>query len=467
MNKSVHRSLFGGKLRWALVATAIILASLLWQFGPSQDAEVPNAADMADSNSTSMMVAVWTAGDIPAPDQTLRFRGVIRPKRSSELSFRRNGRIESINVNEGDRVSKGEVLASLDMTDLDVEYARAIADRDSAAAALAEAIAGPRQQTIDVASASLRRAEADASLATRRLKRQLDLDQSGSASDQAVDDARFAAESAVAAVESSRATLDELREGTRKEIIDAARAAVGSAEAELAKIAADRTDSQLLAPFDCIVESRNADEGVIAGGMLGGGMEPVLRIFEVPPYEARFGIPLAVAASIDVGETVQVQIDGDGQSFVSGQIIRLHPSVDLVTRNRSIDVQLVDNGVDSDGCIVGQTVQLIVASPQQTDGVWVPTSAMVRGVRGLWSIYVAVPMIDDQTSLNDTARTEFQAIIERRNVRVISTDGPMTKIDGSVAKSDWIIPSGTQRVAPGATVSVRIEEPVVAPEMRS
>lgn len=460
--------------RWvvALVCVAVISGVVPFvSLGQSSDPATESLAtdspvpQSPSASSTAITVTAWTIGNIPQPDRTLQYRGVIRPRRRSELSFPRRGRIETIHVNAGDQVKRGAVIASLAMADLDAAQKMAIAQRDSAAAALAEAIAGPRPQTIQVAAATLRQTEAEATMATRRFKREIELSNSGSGSDQSLDDARFAANSAVASVESARAALDELRDGTREEQIDASRARLAAAEAAIETIQSDRDDSQLVAPYDCVVESRGMDEGAIAGGISGGG-PPVLRIFEVPPYEARFGIPPAAAATLQVGQIVQIK-DANQTRLASGQVIRLHPGVDAITRNRNVDVQLGQG--NQDDFIVGQTVSLHIASPPRGDGLWVPTSALVRGVRGLWSVYVAVP--NEKTNgdrNNDPPATPDQAesvgVIERRSVRVITTKGQMSKIAGSIQPDDLILPAGTQRVAPGATVRIRREKPLVEPE---
>ena len=67
-------------------------------------------------------------------EQRLAVTGTVRIKRETALAFNTAGRIAAINVREGDRVAKGQVLARLDPTGLDASQASARAEVVRAAA---------------------------------------------------------------------------------------------------------------------------------------------------------------------------------------------------------------------------------------------------------------------------------------------------------------------------------------------
>ncbi|MEO9592771.1 MAG: RND transporter, partial [Rhodopirellula bahusiensis] len=86
--------------------------------------------------------------------------------------------------------------------------------------------------------------------------------------------------------------------------------------------------------------------------------------------------------------------------------------------------------------------------------IWVPTSALVRGVRGLWSIYVAEPALnlDVEPGSGEKSLETIDSntvTINRRDVKVIRTAGQMSLVSGPIAPTEAIVIEGTQRVGPG------------------
>ncbi|MEM6980743.1 MAG: HlyD family efflux transporter periplasmic adaptor subunit, partial [Planctomycetota bacterium] len=410
-----------------VIVVVILLAGVAWMAAPMWASSQTADGEIAAKPIKRVVVSVTEAGSVAAPELFTRYRGDVRARRSSDLALRRSGRLTEINVHEGDVVSQGEVLAELQTDDLDAEAALADAAIRSAEAALEEAVAGPRYQTLRAAAAKVRQLEAQADSARQRLERQETLQRRGAGSDQAFDDAKFEFDRLQAAVNEATSTLDELQEGTRSEQIDAARALFAAAKARRQQIDVDRDDSRIIAPDDAIIARRWVDEGVIVSPN-----QTVLSIIEVPPLEARVDLPADVASTLQRGQTLP--LDVGGRTFES-TVIRLQPSVDPVLRTRTIDVRF-DPSPDrenlvSDAAMIGQTASLrlpfnALNAYQQSRGTqptgnspfWIPSASLARGVRGLWSVYVAAP--DDEASLMNLS-DGVPATIQRRDVRVLQT----------------------------------------------
>ena len=80
--------------------------------------------------------------------------------RQSQLAFNDNDRISRILVQEGDRVTKGQLLAELDTTRLQASADKASADADAARNTLVRLRNGSRPEEIDQARANLAAAQA-------------------------------------------------------------------------------------------------------------------------------------------------------------------------------------------------------------------------------------------------------------------------------------------------------------------
>ncbi len=373
------------------------------------------------------------AGEVPPPQQFHRYRGEVQPRQEADLSFRRSGPVARVTVAEGDVVAAGQVLASLDTSDLDNAAAMADANLAAAGAALDEAIAGPRPQAIDRAKAETRRLQAQLDNAIATAERQKSLAARGAGSNQTLDEAMFAVDQLRASLTAAEHQLDELREGTRSEQIAAARAALAVARAARQKVDVDRADSQLVAPFGGVIAQRWIDPGAVVDAS-----RPIIRVMQESPVEVRFSLPPAVTDGLQVGDEVRVGIGDDDTAIDhlsgrSGQVIRMNPRVDPRTRTRDTFV-LVDAPVDSVGLIA--SLWLPGERESSIGTFWLPTDALVRGVRGLWGIYV----------VGDGDR------IELHDAKIVRSEGQTVLVDAAIPPGAGVISEGTHRIGPGVRV---------------
>jgi HlyD family secretion protein len=403
-------------------------------------------------------VEVTVLGELAAPQVSDTYRGLIVASKESELAFRRGGRVAAIEVKEGAAVKQGEILATLDASDVqaDIEVARSqIAEAD---ALLSELVAGPRKQTIEAAEAEVRRLEAAMDLAQTTAKRQQSLVEVNASSYQQLDDARSALDQQTAALASAQQRLSELREGTRKEQIAGQRSRVNSLKAQLRSLEVDLADSRIVAPFDGVISRRYLDEGAVVGPET-----RALRLLQIDPLEARFGVSPDDAASLELNQPVLLTF---GQEKMIATVSRIEPEVDLVTRTQGLFVSIrsdsprpfeqpvSSNNSRSAALVPGQTVSLSLAAPgsaepgrsnQLNDQLWVPLGALSRADRGLWSLFVVVKTDDGG----------FE--IERREVQVLAIEGELVRVGGALIHAgDRVISGALHRVTPGMKVEPMI-----------
>jgi macrolide-specific efflux system membrane fusion protein len=109
----------------------------------------------ADSSPAEATVATVATGTF---QQTVTGSGTIAPAKQADLDFAVSGRITAVDVEAGDTVDKGEVLATLDTVSLDAALASAKAQQEAAETTVAN----------DADESSTQRAANDASLASAR-----------------------------------------------------------------------------------------------------------------------------------------------------------------------------------------------------------------------------------------------------------------------------------------------------------
>ena len=417
------------------IGAAILLLCIVAIAGFVLRSSAASAGDDEPSTSVSALpVNIVRVGAVRPNRIERSFAGILAARRESKLSFDRSGRLASITKEEGDVVVAGEVIAMLEVDDLDASQARTQADLASAIALLDELKAGPREQTIEAARAKVGQWSAKLELAKATARREQTLSNRGAGSLQTLDEALFAREEMVEQIRSARAELELLEEGTRKEQLDAQAAVVESFRAQLQEIEAQRRDSQIVAPFDGVIRARMVDEGVIVTPAM-----PIVELFS-HEVEARFGLPPAVADSIGTDSPVSVSLR---TNRCTGVIARMEPSVDLATRTRGVYVTLKTNDVNRRHFIAGETVNVHLELSDVNEGVstthWLPTTALARGGRGLWAVIV-MPGDDDV------------AICQRAAVELLKTEGDYSLVQGMLQPGDRVVVDGLHRISAGMTV---------------
>jgi HlyD family secretion protein len=183
--------------------------------------------------------------------------------RQVNLAFKVEGRIESLAVDEGDTVTAGQVIATLDKRYFHDDLRAARARRDNAAANLARLEHGSRPEEIAQARAQLRQQEANLTLARGNLQRGEELAPSGGISKEDLHQRRQAVEVGEANLKYAQQALRLVEIGPRQEDIDAARAQFHQEEAAVIQSERRLADSDLIAPGAGVILTRAREKGAI------------------------------------------------------------------------------------------------------------------------------------------------------------------------------------------------------------
>jgi len=206
------------------------------------------------------------------------------------------GRIVEIRVDEGDTVHVGDTLAILTQGTIPAIYEERRARLAAARARLADLERGSRSAELQRAAADVTALSAEAGRTASEYERARRLAADGVVAPQELDRAKAAAEVGAGRAEAARASLALAREGSREDLIRAARADVRSAEAQLQSARADVAELAVLAGVDGVILGRHADPGeVVAAGT------PLATIGEVGRPWVKVYLPARLLASLGVG----------------------------------------------------------------------------------------------------------------------------------------------------------------------
>lgn len=416
--------IFGG-------VVAALTAFAAGAFTSSDDETAESAPRSAADAVKPLPVNVMKVEFVESIQESRTYTGVVRARRRSELAFELSGIVKSIDVDEGDIVTSGDVMARLDTETLLARKRASEASLRQANSQLEELESGPRQEFIRASRAALAAAKSQLDNAVVNLKRRRPLHDVGAISDDEYDQALFAEKTARANFNSAQQQLSELEAGTRSEKIAAQQSAVGQLQAALDEVEVAIGKSQLIAPFDGTVTRRYLDPGSIAGPSM-----PVVKLVEQEHLEAWIGLPVSIVAKLQKDSRHELVI---GDRPVYGTVRAWIGELDPVTRTQTVLFTLDPEAANY--VVSGQLCQLSVTSEVASSGFWLPTSALSRGVRGLWSVMVLVPNESGEAFL-----------AQRRDVEVVRTDSDRVLARGTITSGDRIVADGVHRIADGQLV---------------
>jgi HlyD family secretion protein len=209
----------------------------------------------------------------------------------AQLGFQTAGRITDVAAHEGDPVTSGDELATLDRVETEARRQQAVAHVASARAGLLELERGFRPEEIAQGRAEMAAATERLADAKRDLDRAKRLYEGGAVGEEVYDKARVAFDVATSQHEQAKQALQILETGPRREKVEAQRAALAQAEAALQVIEATLANMTIRAPFDGIVTVRHREPGEIvqAGSPVVTVMNPADRWVKIYVPETRIG----------------------------------------------------------------------------------------------------------------------------------------------------------------------------------
>lgn len=288
--------------------------------------------------------------------------GYVIARTRAALSAERPGRIVEMNVVEGSRMNKGDVVARLDSSEQEarLESARAglefsLASVERAGGDVEAAVAEQERITRDVPrfEANLDSARSDAAyrakqrariqgLVDKGISEMQELDQAirddeqakaaVAAAEAALGSASASAEAAGARTEAARRALKEAEAGTEQ-----ARAAVVEAEAALEK-------TYVRAPFDGVVVLKEAEVGEVVSPNSQGGSNArgsVATMVDFASLEVQAEVPETTLAAVVAGGPAKIYLDAFPREPYEGRIDRIWPTADRTKATVEVRVAFV------------------------------------------------------------------------------------------------------------------------------
>lgn len=286
--------------------------------------------------------------------------------REVDMAFRVNGRIATIEVEEGAKVEKGQLLATIDTASLDSRIAEADARVAQAQAQYMKLRNGNRPQDVAQARARVAAATAQYDNAQRDYARRQALVGPGAISRDLWEQTVAERDRAAAQLTEARQALSLVSAGARPEDIAAGAAEVRSARAGRAGIATDLGDARLVAASSGTVATRAREPGAIVQPG-----ETVMTLAIDRPMRVRAYVAEPDLGRISPGMKVEVRADGNPKTY-QGTIGYISPRSEFTPKSVETENLRTD-------LVYG--IRVIVSDPDDALRQGQPVTVRVPGAR--------------------------------------------------------------------------------------
>lgn len=356
-------------------------------------------------------------------DAASRFSGSVEPETQINLAFKTGGYVDGImqvagadgrrrNLQEGDRVSRGAVLARVRQADYQAKLgeaksalAQSLAAVDQGRFQLAEAAAGRDQARLDFARASNL-------FGTQSLTKP-------------------EYEMARAKLEASQARVDQAVSS-----LAMAKAKIGAAQGQVEEAELALHDSEMRAPIDGWVLKRNIETGNLVGPST-----VAFVLAETGSVKVIFGVPDLLLPRLKPGLLLSVTTEALPDAAFNGRITRLSPAADPKSRVFDCEITILNPG---NRLKPGMIAVVEVAHGRMREPVpAVPLTAIVRSAdhKTEYGVFVI-----EREAGNTLARA--------RDVELGESFGNLVAVKGGVRPGDRVIVTGATLVRDGEPVQV-------------
>lgn len=270
--------------------------------------------------------------------------GSIRPITPVNVSPKQPGRIISIGVDQGDRVTVGQTLARMDDSNLRGPCLSAVGKLSAAAANLRKLQLGNRPQEIRQARENLNQAQAEIIAVRSTYLGNLALYQAGALGRVAFDGSRSQYLASQERIKALQAQLDLVAAGFRREDIEVARAQVLQARGDLQTIQAQLNDTVIRAPFAGVITQKYADVGAFVTPTTSASATSSATsssIFALAgQLEGLANVSETDIGSIYPGQPVQLQVDAYPGRIFHGKVRLIAPDSVVVQNVTSFQVRI-------------------------------------------------------------------------------------------------------------------------------
>jgi RND family efflux transporter MFP subunit len=342
--------------------------------------------------------------------QRVQANATLEAFEDTDLFAKVSGYLSDVRVDIGDHVKAGQVLAIIEVPEMERELAEAKAQLES------------KKSSLESARRQVDHHRADVALQVGLAK---DRDQLGQGrhfiSDRTLDQVHATADIAKADL------------GVAEANRDLAANQVDVAAATVEKIKTLLTYTQIVAPFDGVVARRQVNRGDLVQAATSTRTTPLFKVQRIDTIRVFCDVPENEASHVRVGDRAIVKVFGLSGDPIVGTITRFAYRLDSETRNMRTEIDLSNA---DERLYPGMYAQVSLELNRRLDVLAVPVTAIGSDTQGTFVFTVQDDRIERKAvkvGIRDNGRAEvMEGLSENASVVVASKSAPAV---GTIIKS--------------------------------
>ena len=270
-------------------------------------------------------------------DRWLHLTGGIVPEAMVDVFSKVSGILESIEVEQGDRIMADHVIAMVEREEKEAQLQNVRAALDVLRARWTQIETGARPEEIAQAEQLVLQTKAHWKKNLDNHKRLQNLQKRDFVSQQRLDEAILQVTISEAEYRSAREKLILLRKGARQEDRDALLAQIRQAEAALSLARIHLKNTTIRAPIGGTISKRFLDRGAFVSIT-----SPIVRIVDMDTVKVVIQVVESELAQLKAGAIAEIFVDAYKEEVFRGAVVRISPTVDPESRTADVEIQ-VDN----------------------------------------------------------------------------------------------------------------------------
>ncbi len=318
--------------------------------------DLRTASDSAGGGSS-----IASSGEV-----VLERKGYIIPAHQIMISPKVSGMIESLNIEEGKRVKKGEILAQIETVDYQADYDHSCASFDGAWQRWLELYSGSRPQEIKSAKAKLDEMDAQKDQLYLDFKRNTRLTGTNAVAARDYEQSASAYRAMERHSMQMRQDYELMLEGPRPEKIDAAWADVLQASADMAKNKWRLDNCAIRAPVSGTILIKHAELGNLVNPVALQGSFSLCDMADLSDLEVDLNIEERDVAKVFKGQVCRVRPEAYPERVYEGIVSRLMPQADRAKSAIPVRVK-VQVAKDEEGVYLKPEMGVVVSFQKKNE----------------------------------------------------------------------------------------------------
>ncbi len=245
-----------------------------------------------------------------------------------KVSSKLTGRIDSIAVQKGSFINRGDLLYTIESPEIEAKYNQAEAVRAAAEAQNMKAKKGAVEEDIDAAFNTYLKANAALEFAQKSHVRISNLHAQGVVPAQKLDEMEMQLKVAEKTAAAAKAIWEKAKRGTRDEDKSAAEAMLKQAEAVISEVSSFINETKIIAPISGEVSNILAERGELSPAGF-----PIITLMDLNDLWFIFNIKEDQMPSFKMEKNISVRVPALGNKSIDLKVSYISPMADFATWN--------------------------------------------------------------------------------------------------------------------------------------